>query len=82
MNDLKQSCRTRGVRPYLSAMKRPCVGLRGEFEQFWAAIARGVYGCCSRFCRSIVRARRELVQAWWWHVQGHHLKSDSSLPGV
>lgn len=33
-------CR-RGIRPHLGSIGRPSAGLKGEFEQFWAAIALG-----------------------------------------
>ena len=76
MNDLKQSRRTRGVRPYLSAMKRPCVGLRGEFEQFWAAIARGESTDAAAAFAGVSSA---LAESWFRHGGGMY-KATTSNP--
>ena len=65
----------RGIRPYLSALRRPCVGLKGEFDKFWAAIAQGESTDAAAVAAEISSA---LGETWFRHGGGMYKPTTSN----
>ena len=76
MNEPNQNRRHRGVRPYLSALRCPSVGLQGEFEQFWAAITQGESTDSAAVISGVSSA---LGESWFRHGGGMY-KATTSNP--
>ena len=66
----------RGIRPYLSALRRPRAGLKGEFENFWAAIAQGESTDAAAVASGISSA---VGESWFRHGGGMY-KPTTSTP--